>query len=78
MVFTMLSDPAVSTLLTPDLLMLDLLALDLLALNLLSLLDACPDLLALRETCSNLLIKSTEIYSNCLNLFNLLKTWNLL
>lgn len=78
----MLSDPAVSTLLTPDLLVLDLLTLDLLtpleacpdllALNLLTLLDACPDLLALRETCSNLL---DQVYWN---LFKLLKTWNLL
>lgn len=77
MVFTVLSDPAESTLLTPDLLVLDLLVLnlltlDLLAPNLLTLLDACPDLLALLETCSNLL---DQVYWN---LFKLLKTWNLL
>lgn len=41
MVFTVLSDPAVSTLLTPDLLMLDLLVLDLLTLDLLAPLEAC-------------------------------------
>lgn len=67
MVFTGLSDPAESTLLTPDLLVLDLLALDLLAP-----LEACLNLLALRETCSNLL---DQVYWN---LFKLLKTWNLL
>ena len=72
MVFTVLSDPAESTLLTPDLLVLDLLTLDLLALDLLAPLEACPDLLALRETCSNLL---DQVYWN---LFKLLKTWNLL
>lgn len=82
MVFTGLSDPAESTLLTPDLLVLDLLVLldacpDLLTLDLLTLLDACPDLLALLETCS--LFKSTrssllesiqtaQIYSTCLKL----------
>lgn len=38
-----------------DLLALDLLVLNPLVLNPLVLLDACPDLLALRETCLNCL-----------------------
>lgn len=67
MVFTGLSDPAVSTLLVLDLLVLNLLTLDLLALDLLAPLDACPDLLALRETYSNPL---DQIYWK---LFKLLK-----
>ena len=54
-------------LLALNLLTLDLLVLNPLVLNPLVLLDACPDLLALRETCSNLL---DQVYWN---LFKLLK-----